>query len=111
MPFEFGDVLLLPFPFTSHAASKKRPAVVVNNAGYALARPDIIVMAITSQFRPTAVIGEVWIREWQAAGLLKPSAVKPVFATLEQTLVIRTLGKFAEADQEALRQSIAAILG
>jgi mRNA-degrading endonuclease toxin of MazEF toxin-antitoxin module len=31
MPFEFGDVVLVPFPFTSHIASKKRPAVVVGN--------------------------------------------------------------------------------
>ncbi len=31
MPFEFGDVVLVPFPFTSQRASKKRPAVVVSN--------------------------------------------------------------------------------
>ena len=41
-------------------------------------------MAITSQLRPTPALGEVWLRHWQGAGLLKPSAVKPVFATLEQ---------------------------
>jgi mRNA interferase MazF len=34
MPYEFGDVVLLPFPFTNQAASKKRPAVIVSNAGY-----------------------------------------------------------------------------
>ncbi|MGA2291404.1 hypothetical protein [Bradyrhizobium sp.] len=34
MPFEFGDVILVPFPFTSQAASKKRPAAVVSNRAY-----------------------------------------------------------------------------
>ena len=49
MPFEFGDVVLVPFPFTSQRASKKRPAVVVSNRAYGTARPDLIVMAVTSQ--------------------------------------------------------------
>jgi mRNA-degrading endonuclease toxin of MazEF toxin-antitoxin module len=30
MPFELGDVVLVPFPLTSQTASKKRPAVVVS---------------------------------------------------------------------------------
>jgi hypothetical protein len=34
MPFDFGDVVLVPFPFTSHRVSKKRPAVVVSNRTY-----------------------------------------------------------------------------
>ncbi len=54
---------------------------------------------------------EVWLRHWQAAGLLKPSAVKPVFATLEQGLVIRRLGALAAEDQDALRLAIGQIIG
>jgi mRNA interferase MazF len=111
MPSEFGDVVLVPFPFTSQAASKKRPAVVVSNKAYNTARPDVVVMAITSQFRPSPALGEVWLGQWQAAGLLKPSAVKPAFATLEQGLVIRQLGALAAADQAALGKAIAEMLG
>jgi len=111
MPFEFGDVVLVPFPFTNQAASKKRPAVIVSNDAYNRAKPDVVVMAITSQFRPSPTMGEVWLGQWQAAGLLKPSAVKPVFATLEQALVIRQLGTLAAGDQAALRKVIAETLG
>jgi len=39
-------------------------------------------MAVTSQLRPMLALGDVWISQWQEAGLLKPSAVKPVFATI-----------------------------
>ena len=46
MPFEFGDIVLVPFPFTNQAAFKKRPAVVVSNPTYNRARPDIVVIAL-----------------------------------------------------------------
>ena len=32
--FEFGDVVLVPFPFTKQSTSKKRPAVIVSSAAY-----------------------------------------------------------------------------
>ena len=39
MPFDgtpqFGDVLLVPFPFTNQQATKQRPAVVVSTPAYA----------------------------------------------------------------------------
>ena len=110
MPFEFGDVVLVPFPFTSQTSSKKRPAVVVSRASYNQSRPDVVVMAITSQLRPGSHADEVWVKEWQAAGLLKPSVIKPVFATLEQNLVIRRLGVLKGEDQSDLRQAIVRLL-
>ena len=111
MAFEFGDVVLVPFPFTSQAASKQRPAVIVSSLVYNQAKPDVVLMAITSQFRPSPALGEVWLQDWQAAGLLKPSAVKPVLATLEQALVIRQLGTLQPADQADLRNALARIIG
>lgn len=107
----FGDVVLVPFPFTDQTASKQRPAVVISSAAYNRARPDLVMMAVTSQLRPRTALGEVWLRDWQAAGLLKPSAVKPVMSTLERGLIIRTLGSLGAADQAALRAGIREILG
>ena len=43
--------------------------------------------------------------------MLKPSSIKPVFATLEQGLVLRKLGTLKSNDVEALRQAIAQIMG
>ena len=111
MPFDFGEVVLVPLPFTSQRASKKRPAVVVSNRAYCAARPDLIVMAVTSQLRPNPALGETSISHWQAAGLLKPSVVKPVLATLEQRLVLRRLGALVDNDRAALRRAISEIIG
>jgi mRNA interferase MazF len=111
MPFKFGDVVLVPFPFTDQTAVKKRPAVVASSGAYNLAKSDLIVMAITSQMRPTARLGEVFIEAWHGAGLLKPSVIKPVIATIERRLVARQLGTLGSGDQAALKQAIEEILG
>ena len=111
MPYEFGDIVLVPFPFTSQAASKQRPAVVVSRRDYNAQRPDVVLMAVTSQLRPVEGRADTALPHWQHAGLLKPSVVKPVFATLEQTLVIRTLGRLPADDQAALRRTINQVLG
>jgi hypothetical protein len=42
---------------------------------------------------------------------LKPSAIKPVFATIESNLIIRRLGKLSTADQASLKTAIGRILG
>ncbi len=111
MSYSFGDVVLVRFPFTHQGASKQRPAVVVSNATYNSAKPDVVMMAITSQLRSTAAFGEVWIGEWHGAGLLKPSAIKPVFATIEQALILKQLGSLSDIDEVALRSAIDAVLG
>ncbi len=110
MPYEFGDVVLVRFPFTNQTASKQRPAVVVSSRAYNLAKPDVVIMAITSQLRSPASLGEVHIGRWQAANLLKPSAIKPVFATLEQNLILKKMGVLEASDQAALHQAIATVL-
>jgi mRNA interferase MazF len=110
MPYDFGDIMLVPFPFTNHEAVKKRPAVAVSGAAYNRAKPDIIIMAITSQFRPSPELGETWLADWGAAGLLKPSVVKPVFATIEQRLVIRRLGVLTALDRVAFKSAIATVI-
>jgi mRNA interferase MazF len=111
MPFDFGDIVLVPFPFTNQTASKRRPAVIISSRAYNDARPDVIVMAVTSQLRPTPALGETWVQGWQEAGLLKPSAIKPVMATLERSLLIRQLGALETADRSALRSALAEVLG
>lgn len=107
----FGDIVLVPFPFTDQTSNKQRPAVVVSSSAYNRIKPDIIMMAITSQLKPHAAFGEVCVSEWEKAGLLKPSAIKPVFATFEKRLVIRTLGTLDRADQKLLRNVLTVILG
>ncbi len=108
--FEFGDIVLVPFPFTDQSRSQKRPAVVISSSAYNLERPDLIIMAVTSQIRPPTAIGELVIQSWQETGLLKPSAIKPVITTIERQLVIKKLGQLNNNDKHALITLLQGIL-
>lgn len=109
--FSFGDVVLVPFPFTDQSGTKKRPAVVVSSHGHNASRRDIVIMAITSQVRTPLGFGEAMVGDWQGAGLVKTSVFKPVFTTIEQGLVVRTMGKLATADTKTLRHVISEVIG
>lgn len=109
--YSFGDVVLVPFPFTDQSTTKKRPAVVVSSADYNRTRPDLILMAITGHVPGYPRIGEVVVSDWHSAGLLKASSIKPILTTVEKTLIIRTLGKLSQADLAALQGAMRIILG
>lgn len=111
MAYSFGDVVLVPFPFTDQSGTKKRPAVIVSSSGYNANRRDLIIMAITSQVRAPLGFGEAILADWQATGLIKQSVMKPIFTTIEQGLVVRTMGKLSAADSRMLREAITQIIG
>jgi mRNA interferase MazF len=67
-------------------------------------------MAVTSQMLGDLRTDDVPIIAWEAAGLLKPSAIKPVIATLEQSLIIRKLGTLDGADSAALQTALNRLL-
>ena len=103
---QFGAIVLVRFPFTDQLTAKQRPAVVTSGVAYNNYRSDVIVMAITSQMTRSAEYAYVEIAHWQAAGLLKPSLIKPVIATIEQTTIVRTLGKLSSADLSAIHEML-----
>jgi mRNA interferase MazF len=111
MAYQFGDVVLVPFPFADQSATKQRPGVIVSSLAYHYARRDLILMPITSQVRGSGEFGEVIVHDWQSAGLLKPSAIKPVLATFERSLIRKILGRLSMRDQQSLRENIASLFG
>jgi mRNA interferase MazF len=109
--YSFGDVVLVPFPFTDQSAAKRRPAIVISASSYNRERPDVIIMAVTSQMRAAGAVTDIQIKEWKEAGLLKPSVVKPIITTIEQSLIMRRLGRLQARDQDLLQRTLTTIVG
>ncbi len=107
--FEFGDVVLVRFPFTDQSSSKRRPAAVVSTSSIHDHTRDIIIVAITSRTDHPRPLDRP-IENWKEAGLLRPSLLKPVVATIESDLVARTLGRLREPDRTLLREMLRTIL-
>lgn len=106
MSYAFGDVILVPFPFTDQSTAKRRPAVVVSSSSYNNQRPDLILRAITSQVRVPLSFGEALVADWQASRLFKP-----LITTIEQAIVIKQLGTLSANDAATLRGVIEKIVG
>ncbi|HSB12073.1 MAG TPA: type II toxin-antitoxin system PemK/MazF family toxin [Blastocatellia bacterium] len=108
--YKFGDVVLVPFPFTDQSATKKRPAVVVSSSAYHADHINLILMAVSSQVTASLRAGEALLTDWKQAGLIGPSVVKAVLTTIERKLVIRKLGSLVDADRDAVAQALRSIL-
>jgi mRNA interferase MazF len=105
-----GDILLVPFPFSDQTSVKQRPALVISSDNFQTQGYDLIIMASTSQIGTSQKPGEFPIRDWQPAGLLKPSAVKAAIATIEAKLVRRKLGCLSNYDLQQLTKSLRELL-
>jgi mRNA interferase MazF len=108
--YNFGDVLLVPFPFTDQTTTKKRPTIVISSDRYNQSKLDILLIAVTSQVKTPLQFGEILITEWSDAGLLKPSVIKPIITSLEKQLVIKKLGKLEAIDIHALQSLLQQII-
>ena len=93
----FGDIFLCQFPFTSGAASKFRPALVLFDLEH-----DAIICRVTGVLRAGAL--DVTLNDWQTAGLLKPSVARlDRVVTAEKSIFVRRLGVLSAQDQQAVR--------
>lgn len=108
--YSFGDVVLVGFPFSNLQTTKRRPAVIIHSSRYQ-DRPDVILMAITSQIREPLSAGEALLQDWHVTGLAKPSMLKPLIATLEKQRIVKKLGRLSTGDQQQLAEALGSIIG
>jgi mRNA interferase MazF len=93
-----GDVVLVPFPFTDLSTQKRRPAVVISADWFNQSRNDCVLVAVTSQIPNKLDKDQLLLSpsDLTSAGLPKPSIIKlGKIITINQTLIVKTLGKLS----------------
>src|SRR5437016_9826350 len=78
-------------------AEKVRPAIVIGRSG-----ADLFLVPISSQLSNTAFA----LKEWRAAGLNVACGVKAQIATVEERLVVKTVGLLSAADRQLLNERL-----
>jgi mRNA interferase MazF len=102
------DVVVVPFPFTDKATTKRRPALILSDAQAFNQRVGQAVMAMITSARNSDWPLDIEIENLESAGLPAPSVIRMKLFTLDEKLIIRKAGELAVPDQSrviaALRQ-------
>ena len=106
-----GDVILVDIAFSGAVGYKRRPAVVISKDRFNTAGIKLIVAAITGNVSPPYRPDDTLLSDWKGAGLLKPSAVRGVLATVDKSDIARKLGTLSAKDFSRVEQGIADVLG
>lgn len=101
------DVILVRYPFSDLSSAKVRPAVVVSSRHPS---QDIFITPLTSKTK-SLLAGEFILSQWAKAGLNIASAVKRGIYTVQQDLVIKSIGQLDESDADQLEKSLRFWLG
>ena len=105
------DVVVVPFPFTDSAKTKRRPALVVSVANHFNAHIEQYVMVMITTAAQSEWPLDIKLRDNRHAGLEVACMVRMKFFTLDGTLIIRKLGSLSLDDQKRVTKSIKTILG
>jgi len=109
MIYDPFDVVVVPFPFTDSAQTKKRPALVLSqtsNFGYKTGHS--VLAMITSKKNPPWPL-DCDIMNKKKSGLTAPSVVRMKLFTLDNRFIIRKIGQLSDNDQTTVKQNLSQI--
>ena len=102
------DVVAVPFPFSDRPGHKRRPALVLTNSSFNRAGHTVLCM-ITSSGRADWP-GDVELKNLKSAGLAVRCLVRFKLFTLDNQLILRSIGRLGAADLRSVANNLKAFL-
>jgi mRNA interferase MazF len=91
-------VVVVPFPFSNHPGTKRRPALVLSDRTFNTQGHTVLAMITTSGHRPWP--GDVALADYKAAGLRTPCIVRLKLFTLDNRLIAKRIGSLSSNDRK-----------
>ena len=91
------DIVLIPIPFTDLSSYRRRPVIIISNNTYNRETDDIVVVAMTSNLKPTDYGFVITSDDLKLGSLRRPSRIRvDKIYTLAQSIVVKTFGRVNE---------------
>jgi mRNA interferase MazF len=98
---DFGDVVVVPFPFVDVASTKRRPSVVLSRTAFNESHGHSICAMVTTAAR-SHWPSDIPIAEIKPAGLNRPCVLRWKLFTLPNELILRRAGRLVSSDRDAI---------
>ncbi len=95
------EVVIVPFPFSTHPGNKRRPALVLSRHAFNQHGSTVLAMITTAGHHPWP--GDVRLTDLPAAGLSVPCLVRLKLFTIDNRLIVKKIGRLAAADRQGVR--------
>jgi mRNA interferase MazF len=96
---DFGDVVVVPFPFVDLAAEKRRPSLILSHQVFNDLQGHSIFAMITTATR-SKWPSDVAIEDLKKAGLNRPCVIRWKLFTLPNEFILRRAGSLASRDRD-----------
>ena len=101
-PLHAFDVVVVPFPFTDHHATKRRPALVLTGEPFNTATSHSVLAMVTSASQSAWPV-DVAITDLKSANLPQACVVRLKLFTLDHRLILRKAGQLSPVDVAAVQ--------
>ena len=95
---------IVPFPFTERPGAKQRPALVLSKRIFNSRGHTVLAMITSSAHSPWP--GDINLRDYGPAGLRTPCIIRLKLFTLDNRLILKTLGRLSSHDRHAVTAAL-----
>jgi mRNA interferase MazF len=103
------DVVVVSFPFTDRAATKKRPALVLSSEQFNSGIRHSVMAMITTASHSVWPL-DIAIVNLKDSGLKTPSIIRIKLFTIDHVLILKNIGHLSSQDRRSVELGLQSLL-